>query len=947
MSALLSLAFFLSGAAALVFETLWFRQAGLMLGNSVWASSLVMAAFMAGLATGNTWAALRGQRLRRPLVAYAVLEVLVGATGLALVLAFPHLTHVSTPVLRALVDHERLLNGTRMVIAFVLMVVPAAAMGATLPLLVRALSATEPGFGRVLGRLYGWNTLGAVAGALGGEAILLPALGVRGTGCAAAGLNLLAAAGASVLAGRRSAAPSADGEESLSVAADRPRGRARRLLAAGFLAGGTLLALEVVWFRFLLLFVFSSALAFSTMLSVVLLGIGLGGLLGAAWLRGQRAAAEFAPLVPLGCGIFGVVTYAMFARVLAPLPLEVGLITNHAQMFFIGLALMFPSCIGSGVLFTLLGDAVRREIAGASRAAGLLTLANTAGAALGALAGGLLLLPLLGVERSIFALSLAYGLVGGLAAGRHERTGPERSRRRVALAAGATAFGLVIALFPFGLMRNHYVRRVLKRWASGGGTLVAYREGVTESVFYVRRDLMERPLTWHLATNGFSMSDTGLIGRRYMRLFVNLPIALRPEARSALLISFGVGSTASALTDTRSLERIDVVDISRDILEMGRVIFGQRPYPLDDPRVRVHVEDGRFFLLTTCERFDLITAEPPPPKNAGIVNLYTREHFQLMHDRLADGGVATYWLPVYQMEPSGSRAIAAAFCAAFPDCTLWTGAGEEWILAGTRELHGPVDEAAFTRQWRDPVQAQRLQEIGVDTPEQLGALFVADAAGIAEWTSGVAPLDDDHPLRLSSHYQGFGEPSYPKLMDVTATRGRFEASRFVRDLWPPALRARTLAAFDGQAVVNEILMMPYSPGAAAPGLETLEHVLAQTSLRAPVLWMTGSTSDGQRVADEVVAAGRRPPEVDELLGGRALADRDYRRADELLARAQPYSQRASLLLQWRVLARLLAGDRERAAELLRTAGALRAGQDARSWTWLDARVEGAAAAGSR
>jgi len=115
-------------------------------------------------------------------------------------------------------------------------------------------------------------------------------------------------------------------------------------------------------------------------------------------------------------------------------------------------------------------------------------------------------------------------------------------------------------------------------------------------------------------------------------------LAVNPDARKALLISYGVGNTAKALVDTRQLESIDVVDISRDILELGVVAFPGGDYPLRDPRVRVHVEHERFFLQTTKDRFDFITGEPPPPNAAGVVNLYSREYFQLVRDRLRQGG---------------------------------------------------------------------------------------------------------------------------------------------------------------------------------------------------------------------------------------------------------------------------------------------------------------------
>ena len=185
-----------------------------------------------------------------------------------------------------------------------------------------------------------------------------------------------------------------------------------------------------------------------------------------------------------------------------------------------------------------------------------------------------------------------------------------------------------------------------------------------------------------------------------MSLFVHWPLALKPDVSSALLISYGIGITAKTLTNFPELESIEVVDISRDILELSRdVAMFREGHPLDDPRVRVHVEDGRFFLQTVDRSVDLITGEPPPPKSAGIVNLYSREYFHLLRARLAPGGLATYWLPIYQMQPDEGRAIVRAFCDAFPDCTLWTGRGFEWMLAGSRDYSGPASAEGLARLW--------------------------------------------------------------------------------------------------------------------------------------------------------------------------------------------------------------------------------------------------------
>jgi len=288
--------FFLSGVAALLFETLWFVQASLAFGNSVWASALVLAGFMGGLGFGNAAAIRYADRWRRSLLVYSILEVAVGISGYALVWLLPVLSPLLAPLFGQIVDYPALLNGIRLAIAFILMLVPTTAMGLTLPLLVRAIHRNQSDFGGAFGNLYGWNTLGAMVGALIGELGLIAGAGIRGAAAVAGALNVLAALLAFRLVRRQppkeprdaDARPKTLGSLTTSV---------WMLAAAAALSGAVFLALEVVWFRQLLIFHNAFSWNFSLMLAVVLAGIGSGGLIAAGLFKRLAEAHRLAGIV--------------------------------------------------------------------------------------------------------------------------------------------------------------------------------------------------------------------------------------------------------------------------------------------------------------------------------------------------------------------------------------------------------------------------------------------------------------------------------------------------------------------------------------------------------------------------------------------------------------------------------------------------------------------------
>jgi predicted membrane-bound spermidine synthase len=925
----------LSGCAALLFETLWFRVAGLAFGNGVWASSIVLAAFMAGLAGGNLLAARLADRLARPIRFYAGLELAIGASGAALVLLLPSLTGFLAPLFRLLRDSPWLLNLMRLVISFALMVLPALAMGATLPVLVKALSVSDRRFGRVLGRLYGWNTLGAVAGSLLGEALLIGWLGIRGTAFSAAAINTAAALACLALA-RGAEAPRA---RRATPAAERPRlsSAGARLLLAAFLAGGVFLGLEVVWFRFLSLFVYGTSLVFAAMLAVVLVGISLGGLAASRWLRGGRSVSTLLPGLALLPACLVLACYAGFSAVFRVALVPGTAAASIPHVIFLSAPLMLPVAFLSGLLFTAIGDTAKGELGAEARTAGLLTLANTVGAALGALAAGFLLLPQLGIERSLVALSLGYAAIAlclWLPA-----PGALGWKPRIAVVPLAAALVGLLVWFPHGALRSRYLPHPTRAFLEPGSKIVAVREGLIETIVYLRTDRFGKPLHYRMFTDGLSMSSTTTHSRRYMKAFVYLPVAVHPELRRALLISYGVGSTAKALTDTTSLETIDVVDISPDILETSEIVFSSpAENPLNDPRVRVHVEDARFFLQTVDRKFDLITGEPPPPKYAGVVNLYSREYFRLIRDRLAEGGMTTYWLPVHSLSETDAQSIIRAFCDVFSDCTLWTGAGLDWMLVGTRGSQGPASAEQFGLQWPDPVVGPELGALGFERPEQLGAMFLAGSHELDALTRGVPPLVDEFPLRLSNlpfqPRDAHRSSLFRSLMDVRTAREQFRSSELIGRLWPATLRERTLESFRWQRIVNARLVYDEDVEVTE---QDLYEVLTETPLRTLPLWMLGSEVAEQRLVEALSGRAAARPAVSRVRGIGALADRDYREAARWFGRARAVRKAGWRLTTLQIFALCMAGELERAAELARRLvreSEVAAESDA-YWRWLE------------
>ncbi len=886
MIVILCLIFFLSGTSALIFETLWFRLAGITFGSSVLSTSLVLSSFMGGLAIGNGWMASRGNRIKKPIMFYAKLEATIGVVGFALVVLFPHLTRLVAPFLKTLSMSPSLNVGVRFLLAFALLIIPTMAMGATLPTLIKALMRHNKPYGNALGKLYGWNTLGATLGALGGELFLFEALGLQGTGYFALALNILVALLALYLS--RTWGESAP-EPSLAT---RPsHSRHKKVLLATALSGFILLALEVVWFRFSLMFVIGNSLNFSVMLAVVLSGIGIGGLVAGRCSVVWPQSRCWTPVVALASALLVSILYAVF---------DLGgfsvLYTYGSGFWFtfkMAMRLMFPVALLSGVLFTFMGMQLKQHLHESTKSTGMLTLFNTSGGMLGSLVAQFMLLPLLGIERSILVLATLYILVAVLTI---EPKVMQSRALRLSIYATGTSLITTLIFFPIGLMESQIIPSIVYRQAHGSSEkIIAYEEGVNETVILSASTLGGRNTSYRLITNGHSMSGTGVGAKRYMNAYVYLPVALRPNPKSALLISYGVGNTAKCLVDNTTLEQVDIVDISRGVLRMSRHIYGN-DNPLDSAKVTVTIEDGRHYLLLTDQSYDLITAEPPPPKNSGIVNLYSKEYFQLAYDRLNDQGMISYWLPVHSLTLEDSKSITRAFLDVFSDASLWSGSGVNWMLVGSKNLSQGPSRDDFESQWHDAETRTQLESLGFDDASHLAITFLADSEFLRSWTEHSKPLVDNFPLRLSIEPPTELDENLRQLMNYADCQQRFKDSKWIQQFIPNSIRDAALNHFGLQRYVNQVLAGEANYHHSPNYWNDLSSLLANQRAPFLVLWMKKTSHAQIAIAKQLNSEGLASEEVTYMLGVDAMSRADFMAAIEIMSslKSPTYAEKAAM-----------------------------------------------------
>lgn len=764
---LLVVALVLSGAAGLTYQVLWLRLLSIVFGVTAYAASTVLAGFMAGLAAGSAFAGRAASRSRLPLRLFAAAEAGIAVTALVSERLLYALPGWIGSALTGSGDDAAALTLVRFTGAFLVLLVPTALMGATLPLVAASRLIRADGSGARVSAAYAANTAGAIAGALVTGLWLIGSLGLSTSFRVAAGANLLAAATALWLS--RSEAEQPAGADIPARLAGEPIPPARAaepppspatartrtaVLIVLALSGLASLALEVVWFRILVLFIPATTYAFTTMLAAVLGGIAAGSWIAARLLRRDRDWLEVLTRVHAATGVAALLSLAALAWTFGrgwrtSGQLQASLLTIVPASVLMGIA--FP------VALRLWGRFERRGAADAGdlpRDLGSAYAVNVCGAIAGAVLGGFVLLPRLGSRGSLIACAALYPVCAFVLAW----AWPRRRRAVVTLMVAAVAFAVAAVLVP-----DPYLASMARR--HGAGDRVIWREEGVQTTVSVHR---QTGGTRVLFLNGLHQANDTPEMLRTHRVIGHLPMVLHPEARRALVIGLGGGATAGAVSQHPGVA-VDVVELS-DSVRKGAVHFAHVNYDvLRQPNVRLRVDDGRNYLLTTRARYDVITADIIQPIHAGAGLLYSVEYYRLARQVLVEGGLMLQW--VGHRPEAQYKLIVRSFQQVFPHTTVW--ADGTLLVGSTRPL--AVSRAAFERHRRDEDARIALGAIGLTSFEALLRLYVAGPEALRAFAGSGDVLSDDRP-RLEYHRS---LPAERGDVDLTALRRNPEPLRIV------------------------------------------------------------------------------------------------------------------------------------------------------------------------
>jgi len=691
----------------------WTRYLALLVGHAAFAQVLVLAVFLGGTALGSLLVAERSRSLQRPLRVYALVEAVLGGFGIVFHLLYLAGAGVLYELLLPTLGEGWVSGMATWTVAIVLIFPQAVLLGTTFPLMAAGVVRLRPGApGRSVADVYLLNTLGGAVGVLVGGFALVPVIGLPGAAAVAGALNLTA--GALAYRADKSPRPTAVVERAPILATSAVRASVPLLLTATLLSALASFLYEIGWIRMLSLVLGSATHAFELMLSAFLLGLGMGSLVIRKWADRAPSPIRLLGGVQWAMGVAALLTLPLYAAsfpamasLVSALPkTDGGYLLFNLSRYALALVVMLPATLFAGMTLPLITGTLLRGGAG-ERVIGWAYSANTIGSVLGAVAGGLVLLPNIGLEGLLAlgaSLDIAVGIVLLVVAA-------SLARRRMLIGAVAASAGVILVGVTVWLVR--FDQALLTSGVYRSGTLpepgaremLFYQDGATATVGAHRTQRgsvvittngkpdASLPLRWMQHAVGKNIPPTPLSGEGDETTQVLAPLitlAHQSNARHAAVIGQGSGMSSQLLLGDPHLESLITIEIEPAIIEGSKSFLPANSRPFDDPRARFLLEDARRAMAQGGEPLDLIFSGPSNPWVSGVASLFTVQFYEMVRDRLADGGVFGQWVHLYEMQDELVLSVLAGIDRTFPDWSAWlVSAADILIVAGKQPIPSP------------------------------------------------------------------------------------------------------------------------------------------------------------------------------------------------------------------------------------------------------------------
>jgi spermidine synthase len=742
-----------SGFAGLIYESIWTQYLKLFLGHAAYAQSLVLVAFMGGMAAGAAYCGRLSERLANPLLGYALVEAVVGMLAFAFHPMFVAITEWSFASLLPALGGELSVHAAKLALSCLLILPPSVLLGMTFPLMTAGLVRAHPtSKGQSVAMLYFTNSLGAAAGVLASGFVLIGWMGLPGTLHTAGTINFVLAAAVWLLARPAHDAP---------LRASAPSTPASRLLlAVAFFTGLASFVYEIVWIRMLSLVLGASTHSFELMLSTFILGLALGGLAVRRHVDRSRSPERLLGWVQVAMGLAALLTLPVYDLTFGLMEsLMQGLARTETGYLLYNLAgqgiaalVMLPATFFAGMTLPLITGALLRRGAGEA-AIGRVYATNTVGAIAGVLLAVHIGLPVLGLKGALLTacvLDVALGLVLLNAFDR---------RRRLAVAAAGSAAFLVGVGAAAGLDPNKMTAGVFRHadLASSRNAEILYsRDGKTATVHLVRyADGIS------LRTNGKSDGSInpdpeGPRGSDEITMVLTgaLPLALKPDIRSAAVIGIGTGLTTHTLLQSLAIEGVETVEIEAAMAQAARGFMPRNSGAFADPRGAILIDDAKSFFSSRNRRYDIIVSEPSNPWVSGVSSLFTREFYRRIRGHLNPGGMLVQWMQLYEMDPSLIATVLRALGEEFAHYAVFAPSDHDLLIVAA-EKPLPLPGAAV---FEHPGVAKELWSVHIFSAGDFDARYIGSRAT-------VEPLFASYGMPANS--------DFAPVLDLNAARHRF------------------------------------------------------------------------------------------------------------------------------------------------------------------------------